>query len=272
MFIDTHCHLNFKSYKKDLPEVIKRATDNKIDKIIIPGAKLDTSRKAIEIARQYPDCFAAVGIHPHHADLLSAADNASDLKNLLTGLIIQPKVVAVGEIGLDYYQYKDCPAIDEETKKRQKELFLLQLELAQENNLPAILHCREAFDDMINYLNHFIIKYQNISGVFHCFSGNQQQLTEVLEMGFYLGFDGNITYSENGHLRQLVESTPFDKLLLETDAPFLTPVPQRGNRNEPAFLVYTAQTVAKIKKTTLAKIMEITCSNALKLFRLPAGL
>ncbi|MCJ7739838.1 TatD family hydrolase [Candidatus Microgenomates bacterium] len=265
MFIDTHCHLNFKSYKKDLPEVIKRATDNKIDKIIIPGAKLDTSRKAIEIAQQYGDCFAAVGIHPHHADLLSAADNASDLKNLLTGLIIQPKVVAVGEIGLDYYQYKDCPAIDEETKKRQKELFLLQLELAQENNLPVILHCREAFDDLLN-----VLKDKNISGVFHCFSGNKQQLAEVLEMGFYLGFDGNITYPQNQHLRQLVESAPFDKLLLETDAPFLTPVPQRGNRNEPAFLVYTAQTVAEIKKTALDKVMEITCSNALKLFRLPA--
>jgi len=265
MFIDTHCHLNFKSYKKDLPEVIKRATDNKIDKIIIPGAKLDTSRKAIEIAQQYGDCFAAVGIHPHHADLLSAADNASDLKNLLTGLIIQPKVVAVGEIGLDYYQYKDCPPIDEETKKRQKELFLLQLELAQENNLPVILHCREAFDDLLN-----VLKDKNISGVFHCFSGNKQQLAEVLEMGFYLGFDGNITYPQNQHLRQLVESAPFDKLLLETDAPFLTPVPQRGNRNEPAFLVYTAQTVAEIKKTALDKVMEITCSNALKLFRLPA--
>lgn len=267
MLIDTHCHLNFKSYKKDLGEVIKRAADNKIDKIIIPGAKLDTSRKAIEIARQYPDCFAAVGIHPHHADLLSAADNASDLKNLLTGLIIQPKVVAVGEIGLDYYQYKDYPKVDKDSKKRQKELFLLQLELAQENNLPVILHCREAFDDLLN-----VLKDKNISGVFHCFSGNKQQLAEVLEMGFYLGFDGNITYPQNQHLRQLVESAPFDRLLLETDAPFLTPVPQRGNRNEPAFLVYTAQTVAEIKKTALDKVMEITCSNALKLFRLPAGL
>ncbi len=267
MLIDTHCHLNFKSYKKDIGEVIERASNNNIGKIIIPGAKIDTSRKAIEIAGQYTNCFAAVGIHPHHADLLSDAGKASDLEKILTGLIKQPKIVAVGEIGLDYYQYKDGPAVDKDSKKRQKELFIFQLELAQENNLPVILHCREAFDDLLN-----IIKDKSISGVFHCFSGNIQQLAQVLEMGFYLGFDGNITYPENGHLRQLVEYAPYDKLLLETDAPFLTPVPQRGNRNEPAFLVYTAQTVAEIKKTTLDKVMEITCSNALKLFRLPHGL
>lgn len=262
MLIDTHAHLNFKAFKKDLEQVVNRATNAGIRKIIIPGAKVDSSRKAVEIAQKYNPCFAAVGIHPHHvADFIELGKNkiADELKMLVNN----KKVVAIGEVGLDYHEYKGYPPIDEETKKRQKELLTLQIDIATEYKLPVIFHCRNAHDNQLE-----IIKNQKLTGVFHCFGGNKEHLKKVLDLGFFVGFDGNITYPENKNLQALVRYTPIDHLLLETDAPYLTPLPFRGQRNEPSFLMHTAKFVSQLHTISVENILETTSRNALKLFRL----
>ncbi len=262
MLIDTHAHLNFKAFNQDLDEVINRAKKSGIEKIIIPGAKIDSSKKAVKIVQNYESCFAAVGIHPHHTDefiKLGKPKVAEELKKLINF----KKVVAVGEIGLDYHEYKNYPPISEETKKYQIELLLLQMEIAQEVNLPIIFHCRDAHDDQLD-----ILKNLKLTGVFHCFGGEKKHLEKVLDMGFYVGFDGNITYSDSQNLQELVRLTPIDSILLETDSPFLTPDPFRGERNEPAYLTHIASLIAQIHKISLEKVSEITTQNALKLFAL----
>ncbi len=259
MYIDTHCHLNFKAFEKDLKEVIDKAQKAGIGKIIIPGAKIESSEKALEIARHFPTCYAAVGIHPHHAK----STKLNILTHRLTQLINDPKVVAIGEIGLDYHQYKDHPLISENEKKLQKELFILQLHLAKRKNLPVIIHCREAFDDIIE-----IVSTRKLTGVFHCFSGKKEHLEKILKLGFYVGFDGNITYPENENLRNLAQLTPLNRILSETDSPYLAPLPYRGQRNTPANLSYVIQTLVKIHKQSAKKIEEITYYNAINLFHL----
>ncbi len=260
MYVDTHAHLNFKAFKKDLEEVIDRAKKSGIEKIIIPGAKINSSKRAVEISQNYESCFAAVGIHPHHTDEFLKLGRSA-VEEELKKLIAKQKVVAVGEIGLDYHEYKGYPPITPETKKRQKELLQLQIEIAIKFNLPVIFHCREAQDDQLD-----MIKGYKLTGVFHCFGGEKKHLEKVLEMGFYVGFDGNITYPENKNLRDLVKFAPIDRILLETDSPFLTPIPFRGQRNEPAYLTNTASLIAQIHKISLEKVSEITTQNAMKLF------
>lgn len=266
--IDTHCHLNFKAFKNDLKEVINRAEKAGVTKIIIPGAKIHSSQVAVDISSSISSCFAATGIHPHHTEEFLRLGKESTEDTLLN-LAKSPKTAAIGEIGMDYYSYKGYPDITADNKKSQQELFEVQLDIAMKLNLPVILHCREAHDDQISILRSF--NYgggKSIRGVFHCFGGEKKHLTEVLNMGFYVGFDGNITYPENIPLRELVAYTPADRLLLETDAPFLTPVPHRGTRNEPSFLTFTAQSVAESWRKDTESVGEITSQNALKLFRL----
>lgn len=268
MFIDTHCHLNFKAFKKDLEDVLTRAQEADVPKIIIPGAKLDSSQKAVEIARMHKNCFAAVGIHPHHANEWTE-ETKENKRSELMQLVKLPNVVAVGEIGLDYFHYKNYPQVTEENKKLQKELFLAQLQIALAHNLPLLLHCRNAHEDLISLLTSYIkSSNQSFPGVFHCFDGEMSHLSQVLELGFYIGFDGNVTYEENNRLRELASFVPLDRLLLETDAPFLTPLPHRGTRNEPAYLTYTARTVASLHSKTVEEIGEITSANALHLFHI----
>lgn len=258
MLIDTHAHLNFKAFNKDLKKLIEEAVENGVEKIIIPGANIDSSSKAAKIANNFPSCYATVGIHPHHLYSISL----NEVKRQLVTLINKPKVVAVGEIGLDYYQYENYPSISDIDKKNQKKLFLTQVEIAKDNNLPVIIHCRDAYGDLFDLLD------KSLQGVFHCFTGNKIHLEQALALGFHIGFDGNITYPENSHLRKLVESTPLDRLLLETDSPFLSPLPHRGERNTPSNLVAVAGMVAKILNLSVEKIEEITYSNAIKLFHL----
>lgn len=262
MFIDTHAHLNFKAFKKDLEEVIDRAKKSGIEKIIIPGAKIYSSEKAVEISQNYESCFAAVGIHPHHTDEFVKLGKSA-VEEELKKLIAKRGVVAVGEIGLDYHEYKGYPLITSENKKQQKELLQIQIKIAQEYNLPIIFHCRDAYDDQLD-----IIKDQKLTGVFHCFGGEKKHLQKVFDMGFYVGFDGNITYTDNKNLQDLVKFAPIDRILLETDSPFLTPLPLRGQRNEPVNLTHTASFVTKIHQISLSKVAEITTQNALKLFAL----
>lgn len=265
MFIDTHCHLNFKAFRNDLDEVIKRAHESGVEKIIIPGAKLDSSKKAVEIADTYENCFAAIGIHPHHVNEY-VQKGPHIIEAELTELSQKSKVVAIGEIGLDYHQYSDYPPISDETKTLQKELFELQLNVAIQGNLPVIIHCREAQNDIIETIKQ--LQNDNLRCVFHCFDGNKEYLNKVLALGFYVGFDGNSTYEQNSHLRHLIAATPLDRLLLETDAPYLTPVPFRGSRNEPSNISHIAAFIAQLLEVSEDFIASQTTRNAKALFHL----
>lgn len=284
MLIDTHCHLNFEAFEKDLDDVVRHAKEEGVGKIIIPGTDMSSSRRAVAIAQKYPGtCFAAVGIHPHHAhdkDLV-VDDN---VRHVLGELLEERGVVAMGEIGLDHYRYTKTKYQDtevtEDIKQKQKELFLLQLHLAVIHNKPVILHCREAYADMIQTISTFsrsnsstssvktnYIKPHHLRGIFHCFSGSTQDLQVILTMGYYVGFDGNITYNKDQY-SPLVRSAPLNRILLETDAPFLTPIPHRGTRNTPAYLSYVAQAVADYHSTPLSEVTDQTGANATSLFGL----
>ena len=267
MLIDTHCHLNFKAFKKDLKEVIGRAKAAAVEKIIIPGAKIDSSQRAVEIASSYPQAYAAVGIHPHHAAEFAHHEKEALLQ--LEKLAQNNKTVAIGEIGLDHYQYKNYPPIGEDLKAQQISLLKLQLNLAVEMKLPVILHCRQAHDVMLEFLENYL-KEKTLNGVFHCFDGSLSHLEKILSLGFYVGFDGNCTYPENSRLVQAFSQIPLKRLLIETDAPFLTPIPQQGNRNEPAFLVHTAQFMASTLKIEVDAFNGRTSENATRLFNLSA--
>lgn len=271
MLIDTHCHLNFKAFNKDLPDVIERAQKTGVEKIIIPGARIDSSKKAVEISQKYDPCFAAIGIHPHHAEEFINLGKTKITEELSSRLRSNNnnKVVAIGEIGLDYHEYKGYPPITDELKSRQKELLILQIEIASEYNLPIIFHCRDAHDDQLELINNYLKSTKKkITGVFHCFGGDKKHLKKVLDLGFYVGFDGNITYPENKALQALVKLTPLNRLLVETDSPFLTPLPFRGNRNEPAYIAYTVKKVAEIHQRNIEEIAKISSLNALNLFRI----
>lgn len=270
MLIDTHCHLNFKAFKKDLDQILDRAKAKGVTKIIIPGAKLDSSQEAVRISQLYPACFAAVGIHPHHAEEFTEEKseklNQAKLKKL-TPLLKGKKTVAVGEIGLDRYQYKDRPPLAKSDIEGQTALFTCQLDLAVKFNLPVIIHSRQAMDDVIAIIENYIKRGKSIHGVFHCFEGNENHLNKAINLGFYVGFDGNITYEENDKLRSLVKYAPLNRILIETDAPFLTPVPFRYTRNEPSYLPLIAQIIADIHKRTKQDVAYTTVTNARKLFK-----
>lgn len=280
MLIDTHCHLNFHAFDKDLDDVVRRAQEAGVEKIIIPGTDLASSKRAVEIAQMYPGfCYAAVGIHPHHAQDPHLLIN-DELKTQLEALLISDGVVAAGEIGMDYYRYSktkyENTALTDEIKQKQKHLLCLQLELAVIHNKPVILHCREAFDDMVQTISTIsrnfpapsvktnYIKHDLSHGVWHCFGGNAKQLQDILTMGYYVGFDGNITYSSD--YSPLVASAPLNRILLETDSPYLTPVPHRGTRNEPMHLPLVAEVVARYHSSPLSEVIQQSTKNAATLF------
>ena len=247
MLIDTHAHLNFNAFKNDFDEVIKRSLAEDIWMINV-GSNYETSKRALEIAEKYSGVFAAIGFHPIHAE-----DENFD-KEKYRELGCSDKVVAIGEIGLDYF--KDYELF----KEKQKEVFLQQLDLTKELNLPAIFHCRMAHEDLLE-----ILKDYQISGVIHCFTGNLEQAKRYLDMGFYLGING-IIYKRD--LKKVIEKTPIEKILIETDSPYLTP-PQAGvERNEPVFIKYIVEEIAKIKGIDSQKVTEITFQNSKNLFRI----
>jgi len=263
--IDTHAHLNFQAFKDDFEAVLKRAQDEGVEKIINVGADLNSSQKALEIAQKYDNCYASVGIHPHHVE-----EQEKGWEGKLKKLAQKSKVVAIGETGLDYHLYRDSGIAN---PKIQKEFFGKQLNLARELNLPVILHCRSTFteatvdkdahDDILGILRAESCK---LNAVFHCFSGDQEFLEEVLEMGFYVGFDGNLTFKNAKNLQAVAKIAPLDKILLETDSPFLSPEPLRGLRNEPGNVKIIAEFLAQLKGISFEQICQITTQNAKKLF------
>lgn len=265
--IDVHCHLNFKSFSQDFDEVIKKAEKDGIRLIINTGTSLESSKRAVELADDYPNLFAIVGIHPHHADKVTLGWD----KELLKIAKSSKKVVGIGEIGLDYYSYASNGVVD---PKKQREVFVRQLEIANSLQLPLQIHNRQAGWDILEILNSqlSIVNCQP-PGMFHCMSGNVELLNKVLELGFYVGFDGNITYEgiakgENTKLSELVKQAPIERIVTETDAPYLTPEPHRGSRNEPSYAIIVANEIAKIKDLELEEVKAKTSANAIKIFGL----
>ncbi|MBU0619325.1 TatD family hydrolase [Patescibacteria group bacterium] len=270
MLIDTHCHLNFQAFEPDLEAVIKRAQTAGVTKIIIPGSDLTNSQKAIELAEKYAGIYAAVGIHPHHAIQIQNLEKTRQKLLHLCESALDRKVVAIGECGLDYHEYQITKypenKITPKVKQLQKKLFKVHLQVAKKLKLPLIIHNRQAHDDILKLLNSQFSIGQFPKGVFHCFSGNQAFLRQVLERGFYVGIDANITYSHG--LQGLAKKIPLERLVLETDAPFLTPQPNRSQRNEPKNVKIIVQYLAELLNVSAEKIAQTTTINARRLFKL----
>lgn len=253
MIIETHAHLDFEEFDQDRDEVIKRAHENGIDLIFNIGTNMETSRFSIELAQKYEGIFASVGIHPH--DSPEATDE--NLAELLQ-LFQKPEVIAIGEIGLDYYKLYQPADI-------QKDAFQKQLELALELDAPIIIHNREAHKEILQILMQY--KTSDWKGVFHCFPGDIALAESVLDMGFHISFTGVITF-KNFKRSDVVKYIPLDRLLLETDCPFMTPVPFRGKRNEPAHVRYIAEKIAEFKEVPFEEVARQTAINALELFQI----
>ncbi len=254
MLIDTHCHLDFKDFEDDMEAVLKRSRDSGIRFIINVGSSMEGTARSIRIARENDFIYAAIGIHPHEAD--SVTEN--DIK-LFAEFLNKPKVVAIGEIGLDYYKKIS-------SRENQKKLFIRLLETAKPANLPLIIHNRDAHIDIIDILKDII--GNSVSGVMHCFSGDEKFLKICLDMGFFISFTCNITYKNADRLREIVKLAPMDRLLIETDAPFLAPKDFRGKRNEPMYVKYVAEEISKIKGLSFEEVANITTKNAEQLFKI----
>jgi TatD DNase family protein len=261
--IDTHAHLNFSDYQKDLDKIIKRALVAGVNQIICVSSSIKDSQKAVEIAQKYPGIvYAAVGIHPQQTDPENTDPPEKQLKKL-AALAKSNPVVAIGECGLDF----SPPPPGEKERSPEEQFFLLegQVKIAQKLNLPLIIHSRKAFVETKDVLSRCIdTSRQKLRGVFHCYSGGKKRIKEVLSLNFYFGVDGNLTYDSG--LQNVFAQIPLEKILLETDAPFLSPIPKRGQRNEPAFLKHTAEKLAEIKGLSPNDIDQKTTENAKKLF------
>ena len=262
MLIDTHCHLNFDAYDADRDALLARAVAIGVTYFINPSVDLDSGLAAQRLAAQYPNVFAAAGIHP-----TSTADfSDSHLEQVEHQARSSPKVVAIGEIGLDYH-WDDSP------KPVQRAAFEAQLNLAARLKLPVIIHNREASDDVIAVLRDWVATlpadHKARPGVLHSFSAPAAIADQALELGFYFGFSGPLTYKNADDLRAIAARIPADRLLVETDAPFLTPQAHRGKRNEPAYVRFVADRLASLRLTTEAEIESQTTANAIRLFALP---
>ncbi|MBU2540639.1 MAG: TatD family hydrolase [Candidatus Omnitrophica bacterium] len=250
--IDTHCHLDFPQFNIDRDSVIERAKNSGITNIIDVGASIESSEAAIALSKQYDFIYAAVGVHPHEADRLKQGDWL-----LIEKLISQDKVIAVGEVGLDYYRNLSSPA-------RQKDVFKRFILLANKFSLPLIVHCREAEEDVLSLLKDNL----NTKAIMHCFSGNEAFLKRCLDLGLYVSFTCNATYKKSDNLRNVISLTPRDRFFLETDAPYLAPQTMRGKRNEPAYLKYLVAELASILKLDEETIADETTKNAKRFFNL----
>ncbi len=255
MLIDSHAHLEMKEFDDDRQDVIERARLAGVDCIVTVGTNPGLSRKALSIARQYENIYATVGIHPH--DVAKANDQSFDE---LKALAKDPKVVAYGEIGLDFFR-------NISPREKQIEMFARQLELADELHLPVIIHDRDAHEETLR-----MVKASRIRrGVFHCFSGDWAMARQCIDLGFYISVPGVVTFDKSKVLQDVVRQAPLDSILLETDCPYLTPVPHRGKRNEPSFIIHTAKKVAEIKGMTWEDVAQAAAMNTKKLFRITSS-
>lgn len=271
MLIDSHCHLQFKAYDQDREEVIKRNLAEDVWMINV-GTRYDTSANAIKLAEKYEGLFATVGVHPIHAtkpdsfDPGEVGENASFEEinwSRLEELARHPKVVGIGETGLDFWRLDGkSPIEQEEIKKRQREVFLGQIEIAKKLGKPIVIHCRAAYEEVLEILE----SEKELKGIAHFFSGRLSQAKRLLDLSFYLSFAGPITYVRD--YDRVISEVPLERLLLETDAPYATPAPYRGERNEPRYAKYIAEKLAELKGVSVDEIIESTTRNAKTLFQL----
>ncbi len=258
--IDTHCHINFDSYDKDRDAVIQRAAEEGVRRIINPGVDVQTSQAALDLAARHEGIYAAVGIHPN-----STADVDAATLSEIEAMTRHTGVVAIGEIGLDYYW-------DKSPKAAQMKAFEAQLALAAKLELPVIIHNREASEDVIAVLENWVQDLppalRDRPGVMHSFSAPPAIAERTLKIGFYLGFTGPITYKNADELRRIAATVPLDRILVETDGPFLTPIPYRGKRNEPSYIPLIVERLASLKTISIEALGKATTENAQRLFGL----
>jgi TatD DNase family protein len=259
MLIDTHAHLQVHQFDGDREPVILAAREASVDRVVVPGVDLESSRRAVELAASHAgEVFAAVGVHPHDATTLSG-----DVLASLRELAAAPGVVAIGEIGLDFYRHLS-------PVEAQREALIPQLALARESHLPVILHNRDSHADLIAILRDHKPELSS-GGVFHCFIGDRRMAEDALDLGFYLSFAGPVTFPRNTELAEVAAWVPSDRILIETDSPYLAPPPFRGKRNEPRHVRLIADHIASLRGITLAELAALTTRNAEALFRLPAS-
>lgn len=254
--VDTHCHLDMDDYRQDLDTVLNTATTNGISKIVTIGIDYQSSLSSIKLARRYEQIYAAVGIHPHYAGTVSESEYKE-----LARLVEDPanKIIAYGEIGLDYFR-GHCP------RDVQLTHFERQLQLAKELSLPIIIHDRDAHEDIMKLLKRYAPF--PASGVMHCFSGDLNLARETMKLGLYISIPGIVTFKKSEMMQEVAQNIPLDRMLLETDGPFLAPVPHRSKRNQPSYLVYTAAAIAELRNTSPETIAQATTANAYELFGL----
>ena len=257
-FYDTHCHLYMEQFGNEIDQIIKNTQDQGVGNILIPGIDIETSKAAIALAEKYENIFAAVGVHPHDAEGVS-----THWQEQLITLSSHPKVVAIGEIGLDFYRNYSPAEI-------QKEVFQTQLEIALQVHKPVIIHERDSalqiWEILSQYTDQFINAFENEWGVFHSFGSTLEYAQKTIQHQCLLGISGPITYKTANQKRDIVAKVPLTKILLETDAPYLTPHPHRGKRNSPEYIPYIAEKIAEVKECDIEEVRDITSSNADRLF------
>ena len=255
MMVDSHCHLDAKVFDNDRDETIQRAIDAGVERMLAigTGEGLPDLEAAIRLADRYPMFLATVGVHPHEAAKYSDATSMA-----LRELLRHPKVVALGEIGLDYHY-------DLSPRDTQKRVFIEQMAIASEARKPIVIHTREAWDDTFALLEEHW-KPTGLGGIMHCFTGSPVELERTLALGFHVAFGGVVTYPKAIEVQESARVAPLDRMLLETDAPYLAPIPKRGKRNEPAYVVGTAQRIAELRSTTVEEIAKATTANFERLF------
>ena len=247
-FIDTHSHIYYNDYTDRIDDVLEAAIQNGVKKIISVGVDLASSEECVELAMKYPSVYASCGYHPHEA-----AKAPKRYLYELEQFHIHPKVVAIGEIGLDYYYNISDPI-------HQRKIFIEQLEMAADLKLPSIVHCRDADEDVLSIIH----ESGNKSGVIHCFASTLNFANSILKEGFHISFTGLITFVKE--LEEVVKEIPLEKIMIETDSPYLSPVPNRGKKNEPAWVIYVAEKIAEIKEISLKEVAKSTTETAQNLF------
>lgn len=260
--VDTHCHLDFERFDEDRDAVVRRAREAGVSRIVVPGLDVETSGAAIALAEQYEGVHAAVGLHPN--SITDEPPPIAETLEHLRELAAHPRVVAIGEIGLDYYWDKTPPQLQRGWLSR-------QLELAAQLGLPVILHNRDSTTDLLTMLGEWVEAglpeaIVTRPGVLHSFSGTWEDAQRALELGFYLGFTGPLTFDKADEMRRVAVNAPADRVLVETDAPFLAPQPHRGQRNEPAYVRFVAEKLAKVRGVSAETAAEQTTRNAARLF------
>lgn len=251
MLFDTHTHVQFKAFTKDCEEVLARSLNAGMT-LVLPSTQADTSRKAVQLAHEHERVFAAVGVHPIHV-LEEPFDHDTFFR-----LAKDDKTVAIGEVGLDRFHLKGGAG----EFQKQQEMLGAFLNLSQEVQKPVILHCRNAYGELSDFLGAF----PNLRAVVHCFTGTWEEARRFLHRGFFIGITGIVTYPDALNIHEVVRKTPLDRLLLETDAPYLTPIPHRGERNEPLYVEYTARKIAELKRIAFEEVAKRTRENAMGFF------